>query len=185
MPDITELLVAHGNGRPDALEQLVPLVYADLRRMARAQMRGQKPGATLDTGGLVHEAYVRLVDERRAEWRDRRHFYAVASMAMRQIVIDHARRRSRAKRGGGEHLTALDDAADPIARDAEAMLDLDRALASLEALDPRAVRIVECRYFGGLSEQETADALGVSLRTVQREWLKARAWLRGALRLES
>jgi RNA polymerase sigma factor (TIGR02999 family) len=179
--DITELLMAHGRGRPDALEHLVPLVYADLRRMARAQMRRQRPGATLDTGGLVHEAYVRLVDERRAEWRDRRHFYAVAAMAMRQIVIDHARRRSRAKRGGGEHFTGLDGAADPVARDAAELLDLDRALASLETLDPRAARIVECRYFGGLSEQETADALGVSLRTVQREWLKARAWLRGAL----
>lgn len=184
MPDITELLVAHGKGRPDALEQLVPLVYADLRRMARAHMRGRRPGATLDTGGLVHEAYVRLVDERRAEWRDRRHFFAVAAMAMRQIVIDHARRRSRAKRGGGGHLTALDDAADLIAGDVEQLLDLDRALAELEALDARAVRIVECRYFGGLSEAETAEALGVSLRTVQREWLKARAWLRGALRPE-
>jgi RNA polymerase sigma factor (TIGR02999 family) len=180
--DITELLVAHGRGRSDALEHLVPLVYADLRRMARAQMRRQRPGATLDTGGLVHEAYVRLVDERRAEWRDRRHFYAVAAMAMRQIVIDHARRRSRAKRGGGEQATGLDDAADPVARDAAELLDLDRALASLETLDPRAARIVECRYFGGLNEQETADALGVSLRTVQREWLKARAWLRRALR---
>lgn len=184
MADVTELLAAHAKGIPDALERLVPLVYADLRRMARAQVRSQRPGATLDTGALVHEAYVRLVDERRAEWRDRRHFFAVASIAMRQIVIDHARRRTSAKRGGGEHVTALDDAADPIARDAEQLLDLDRALTALHDVDPRAVRIVECRYFGGLSEQETADALGVSLRTVQREWLKARAWLRGALRPE-
>lgn len=179
--DITELLVAHGQGRQGALDALVPLVYADLRRMARAQARRQAPGGTLDTGALVHEAYLRLVDERRAGWQDRRHFYAVAAMAMRQIMIDHARRRSRAKRGGGQHLTAVDDVADPVSADAEQLLDLDRALARLEETDPRLVRVVECRYFGGLTEQETADALGTSVRTVQREWLKARAWLREAL----
>ena len=179
--DITELLVAHRHGRAGALDELVPLVYGDLRRIARAQMRRRTPGVTLDTGALVHEAYVRLVDERRADWQDRRHFYAVAAMAMRQIVIDHARRRSRTKRGGGEAATGLDDVADPVARDAEELLDLDRALHALEVEHPRAVRVVECRYFGGLSEQETADALGMSVRTVQREWLKARARLRSAL----
>jgi RNA polymerase sigma factor (TIGR02999 family) len=179
--DITELLVAHRAGQPDALEKLVPLVYADLRRMARARIRGRRDGASLDTGALVHEAYLRLVDERRAEWQDRRHFYAVAAMAMRQIVIDHARRRSRTKRGGGAAETTLGEVVDPVSRDAEELLDLDRALASLEATKPRAVRVVECRYFGGLSEQETAEALGISVRTVQREWLKARAALRSAL----
>ena len=180
--DITELLVAHGQGRQGALDELVPLVYADLRRMARAQARRQAPGASLDTVALVHEAYLRLVDERRAGWEDRRHFYAVASMAMRQILIDHARRRARAKRGGGQHQTGIDDVADAVTADAEQLLDLDRALARLEQADPRQVRLVECRYFGGLTEQETADALGLSLRTVQREWLKARAWLREALK---
>jgi len=179
--DITELLVAHGQGRQGALDELVPLVYADLRRMARAQARRQSPGASLDTCALVHEAYLRLVDERRAEWQDRRHFYAVASMAMRQILIDHARRRTRAKRGGGQHVTVVDDVADPVSADAEQLLDLDRALARMEETDPRTVRVVECRYFGGLTEQETAEALEMSLRTVQREWLKARAWLRQAL----
>lgn len=179
--EITQLLVAHREGRSGALEKLVPLVYADLRRLARARMRGRRDAATLDTGALVHEAYLRLVDERRAEWQDRRHFFAVAAMAMRQIVIDHARRRSRAKRGGGEHATTLADVADVVSTDADELLDLDRALDSLEATDPRAVRVVECRYFGGLSEQETADALGLSVRTVQREWLKARARLRSAL----
>jgi RNA polymerase sigma-70 factor (ECF subfamily) len=179
--DITELLVAHGRGREGALDELVPLVYADLRRMARAQARKQSPGASLDTCALVHEAYLRLVDERRAEWQDRRHFYAVASMAMRQIIIDHARRRSRSKRGGDQHLTVIDDVPDAVTADAEQLLDLDRALGRMEAEDPRLVRVVECRYFGGLTEQETADALGMSLRTVQREWLKARAWLRRAL----
>ena len=179
--DITQLLVAHREGHSGALEKLVPLVYADLRRMARARMRGRRDGASLDTGALVHEAYLRLVDERRAEWQDRRHFFAVAATAMRQIIIDHARRRSRGKRGGGEHPTTLADVADAVAIDADELLDLDRALTSLEATDPRAVRVVECRYFGGLSEQETADALGLSVRTVQREWLKARARLRVAL----
>ena len=176
--EITELLVAHREGRSGAIEKLVPLVYADLRRMARVRMRGQRGGVTLDTGALVHEAYLRLVDERRAEWQDRRHFFAVAAMAMRQIIVDHARRRSSAKRGGGDQPTSLVDVADPVATDAEQLLDLDRALSALEATDPRAVRVVECRYFGGLNEQESADALGLSVRTVQREWLKARARLR-------
>lgn len=179
--DVTQLLLAHRDGSPAALEQLVPLVYEDLRRMARAQMRGRAPGATLETGALVHEAYLRLVDQHRASWQDRRHFYAVAALAMRQIVIDHARRKARLKRGGGMQATTADGVADPIVRDAEQLLDLDRALARLEAIDPRQVRVVECRYFAGLSEQETAGALDLSVRTVQREWLKARAWLRAEL----
>lgn len=179
--DVTQLLLAHRDGHPAALERLVPLVYSDLRRMARAQMRGRAPGTTLETGVLVHEAYVRLVDQRRASWQDRRHFYAVAALAMRQIVIDHARRRGRVKRGGAWQATTLNEAADPVARDAEQLLDLDRALRKLESIDPRLVRIVECRYFAGLSEQETAETLELSVRTVQREWFKARAWLRAEL----
>src|SRR5690606_10074237 len=161
--DITELLVAHRQGRPDALDQLMPLVYGDLRRMARARVRGH--AATLDTGALVHEAYLRLVDERRAGWEDRRHFFAVAAIAMRQIVVDHARRRSRAKRGSDAPLTTLGGVEDPVIRDTEALLDLDRALKRLETEDPRLVRVVECRYFAGLSEQETAEALDISVRT--------------------
>jgi RNA polymerase sigma factor (TIGR02999 family) len=179
--EITELLIAHREGHAGAFDQLVPLVYADLRRMARARMRGGAPGATLDTVALVHEAYLRLVDDRRAGWQDRGHFFAVAAMAMRHIIIDHARRRARAKRGGPGQQTDLDDIADPVSTDAAELLDLDRALARLEATDARMVRIVECRYFAGLSEQETAEALGTSVRTVQREWLKARASLRAAL----
>lgn len=178
--DITQLLVAHREGRPEALAQLMPLVYSDLRRMARARMR-RTAGATLDTGGLVHEAYLRLVDERRAGWEDRQHFFAVAATAMRHILVDHARRRSSDKRGGGAVLTSLDQVEDPVVTDAEALMDLDRALQRLEAADARMVRVVECRYFAGLTEQETAAALDMSLRTVQREWLKARAWLREAL----
>lgn len=179
--DITELLQAHGAGGRQALSRLVPLVYDDLRRIARAQMRRTARGATLDTGALVHEAYVKLVDQRRATWNDRRHFFAVASLAMRQVVVDHARSRGRRKRGGGELPVTLDDAPETAARDLDQVLAVDEALTRLEAVDPRLVRIVECRYFAGLSEQETADALDIALRTVQREWFKARAWLRSEL----
>ena len=179
--DITELLIAHGGGAKGALSKLVPLVYNDLRRIARGQMRGQGRGASLDTGALVHEAYVKLVDQQKAGWNDRRHFFAVAAMAMRQIVVDHARRRSRQKRGGGEAAVTLDDPMDPAGRSLEDVLALDQALERLSEIDQRLVRVVECRYFAGLSEQETAEALDVSVRTVQREWFKARAWLRSQL----
>lgn len=176
--DITELLLAHRDGQAGALSQLMPAVYGDLRRIARAQMRGRRPGATLDTGALVHEAYLRLVDQQRVAWNDRRHFFAVAAMAMRQIAVDHARARARQKRGGGAALATLTDAQDPLGADLDLVIAIDEALRTLEATDPRLVRVVECRYFAGLSEQETAEALDTSVRTVQREWYKARAWLR-------
>jgi len=179
--DITELLIAHGGGDAAALQRLVPLVYDDLRRLARVQLRRRRPGDTLDTNGLVHEAYLRLVDQSRASWRDRGHFFAVSSLAMRQIAVDHARRRARVKRGGGQVDVPLEQVSEPAAREAAHILELDEALSRLEAVDARLARIVECRYFAGLSEQETADAVGVSLRTVQREWFKARAWLRREL----
>jgi RNA polymerase sigma factor (TIGR02999 family) len=179
--DITELLQAHGAAGRQALSQLVPLVYDDLRRIARAQMRRAARGATLDTGALVHEAYVKLVDQQRATWNDRRHFFAVAALAMRQVVVDRARHRGRRKRGGGELPVTLDDAPDARPQDVDQVLAVDQALTRLEAIDPRLVRIVECRYFAGLTEQETADALEMSVRTVQREWFKARAWLRADL----
>jgi RNA polymerase sigma factor (TIGR02999 family) len=179
--DITELLVAHRDGAPDALGRLIPLIYDDLRRMARAQRRRLRPGETLDTTGLVHEAYLKLVDHSRVTWRDRGHFLAVSALAMRQIVVDHARARSRLKRGGDQHHTGLDERHLAVERDAAQVLEIDRALERLAAVDPRLVRVFECRYFAGLSEQETADALGVSVRTAQRDWLKARAWLRQAI----
>jgi RNA polymerase sigma factor (TIGR02999 family) len=179
--DITELLQAHRGRGPGALSQLVPLVYEDLRRIARAQMRRTARGASLDTGALVHEAYVKLVDQRRATWNDRRHFFAVAALAMRQIVVDHARQRGRRKRGGGEHPVTLLDAPDGKPQDLDRILAIDQALKRLEEIDARMVRVVECRYFAGLNEQETADALDTSVRTVQREWFKARAWLREQL----
>jgi RNA polymerase sigma factor (TIGR02999 family) len=179
--DITELLIAHGGGDAAALNRLVPLVYDDLRRLARVQLRRRRPGDTLDTNGLVHEAYLRLVDQSRASWRDRGHFFAVSALAMRQIAVDHARRRARAKRGGGQAEVPLDQISEPAAREAVRILEVDEALNRLAAVDERLARVVECRYFAGLTEQETAAALGVSVRTAQREWFKARAWLRSEL----
>jgi len=180
--DVTDLLHAHRAGQPDALGRLVPLLYEDLRRVARSQLRRLRIGETLDTTGLVHEAYLRLVDQSRATWEDRGHFLAVSAVAMRQILIDHARERTRQKRGGDRVHEPLDEAmAAAVASDAERLLDIDRALQRLGETTPRLARVVECRFFGGLTEQETAEALGLSLRTAQREWLKARAWLRQAL----
>jgi RNA polymerase sigma factor (TIGR02999 family) len=179
--DITELLIAHGGGDPEALDRLVPLVYEDLRRLARVQLRRRRPGQTLDTTGLVHEAYLRLVDQTRASWRDRGHFLAVSALAMRQIAVDHARRRARAKRGGGQVAVSLDEINEPAAREAAHILEIDEALKRLAVENARLARVVECRYFAGLSEEETAAALDVSLRTAQREWFKARAWLRREL----
>jgi RNA polymerase sigma factor (TIGR02999 family) len=179
--DLTALLAAHAEGQADALDKLVPLVYHDLRRMARGHLRRRRPDDSLNTTGLVHEVYLRLVDQSRATWRDRGHFFAVSAMAMRQIVIDHARRRVRLKRGGDQVMVSLDDAPDPAAREADQVLAIDQALQGLAAIDARLARVVECRYFAGLTEEETAAALQVSVRTAQREWFKARAWLREAL----
>ncbi|MGE0811857.1 MAG: ECF-type sigma factor [Vicinamibacterales bacterium] len=179
MSDVTQLLRAHGAGDADAVNRLMPLLYDDLRRIARIQLRRRGTQDSLDTGGLVHEAYLRLVDQSRATWHDRGHFLAVAAIAMRHIAVDHIRRRLRAKRGGGavESLDSAQAARDDWGR----ILEVDMALQRLEAVDPRMARIVECRYFAGLSEEESAQALGVSLRTAQREWYKARAWLRAEL----
>jgi RNA polymerase sigma-70 factor, ECF subfamily len=178
---VTELLIAHRAGDDHALDRLVPLVYDDLRRLARRQLRRRQPGQTLDTGSLVNEAYLRLVDRTRASWRDRGHFLAVSAMAMRQIVVDHARRRSRVKRGGRQTVVPLETRHEPGDRDAGLVLDVDLALKKLAAADARLARVVECRYFAGLTDEETAAALGVSIRTAQREWFKARAWLRREL----
>jgi RNA polymerase sigma factor (TIGR02999 family) len=178
--DVTELLLAHGAGDSGALDRLVPLVYDDLRRVARAQLR-RAAGDSLTATGLVHEAYMRLVDQSRASWRDRGHFFAVSALAMRQIIVDHARRATRLKRGGGQAVIALEEAREPASNKPERLIEIDEALRKLASVDARLSKVVECRYFAGLSEEETAEALGVSLRTAQREWFKARAWLRAEL----
>ena len=180
--DITELLVAHGQGREDAIGQLVPLVYDELRRFARLHLRRYGPNQSMDTTGLVHEAYLKLVDQTRTTWRDRGHFYAVCALAMRQILVDRARHRRRLKRGGAVAPLPLHEVVEPAARGKdEELLQLDLLLQRLAAVDERLARVVECRYFAGLTEEETAEALGVSVRTAQREWFKARAWLREQL----
>ena len=179
---ISTLLRAHRGGDREALDRLMPLVYQDLHRMARRQLAGDGGrGRTLDTTGLVHEAYVRLAESTRAAWEDRGHFFAVSARAMRQIVVDYARERGAAKRGGGIRPETLDDESAAVESRAAEILAVDEALAGLGGLDPVLPRLVECRFFAGLTEEETAEALGLPLRTVQRDWARARAWLKRAL----
>lgn len=181
--DVTELLLAYREGDREAFDLLVPLVYQDLRRIARRQLGRGNPDRVLDTTALVHESYLKLVDNGRVDWQDRAHFLGVAARAMRQVVIGYARRQGAAKRGAGSHQTTLDDG-HHIAIDGQAewLMALDGALARLGEKNPRLARVVECRFFAGLSEEETASALGVSLRTAQRDWMRARAWLQEELR---
>ena len=174
--DITQLLLSLRGGRRDALDQLLPLVYEQLRSMARSRLP-RSPGQTLSTTALVHEAYLKLFDRTRLTVNDRRHFFSVAAMAMRQIVVDHARRRLAQKRGGG--MQRVDLERDPLAvedRTAE-IVSLDDALRRLNEVDARLARVVELRFFGGLSVEETAEVLEVDPRTVKRDWRKARALL--------
>ena len=175
--DLTRLLRAHAAGDPEAFERLVPLVYQDLRRVARRQLRRGQPMALLETTGLVHEVWLKLVEGLDVDWQDRRHFLAVCARAMRQVIVDHARRMGAAKRGGGAAAVELDEEHLP-ADDVAHLLTVDHALTRLAQRNPRLAQVVECRFFAGLSEDETAEALGISLRTAQREWLRARAWLR-------
>ena len=175
--DITDILTALRNGRPEGMDQLFSRVYDELRRIAHRAIGPGHAGDTLGTTALVHETYLKLVDQTRADWRDRAHFYAVAAMAMRQILVDHARARAALKRGGGRRRVSLDDAGLSVEEQAEALLDLDEALTKLSRLDNRLARVVECRFFGGLSEEETAEALGVTPRTVRRDWVKAKGLL--------
>lgn len=179
--EITNTLLALRGGDADALNRLMPLVYERLRQMARARLAGQSPGASLNTTGLVHEAYLRLVDQSRAEWQDRSHFFAVAATAMRQIVVDRARRRGAEKRGGGVRPTLLEDADPGVDARIEEILALDQALTQLGTLSERMVKMVELRFFAGLSVEETAEVLGLDARTVNRDWRAARAVLFRAL----
>lgn len=174
---VTLLLRRFGDGDRDALDQLMPMLYTDLKRLAQRQLRREHHRSTLDTGGLVHEAYFKLIDSEKAQPRDRAHFLALCGRAMRQVVIDQARRRNAAKRGGVERPVTLDEnfAANQLRID-EA-LAIDAALERLARHDPRLVQVVECRFFAGLTEDETATALGLTSRTVQRDWRRARAWL--------
>ena len=178
--DVTDLLRRWHEGDREALERLMPLVYQELHRIASRYLRHERPGHTLQSTALVHEAYVKLVDQRRVDWQNRAQFFGIAAQAMRRILVDHARARGREKRGAGAPLVAL-DAVQPAAAEADVhpadAIALDRALEKLETFDPGQARIVELRFFGGLTVEETADILGSSPSTVKREWTLARAWL--------
>jgi RNA polymerase sigma factor (TIGR02999 family) len=179
--EVTILLERLRDGDSRALERLMPVVHAELRRIARAHLRHERPWHTLQATELAHEAYLRLAGHGQHDWRDRAHFFAVASGIMRRILIDHARKRAAARRGGGAPHVPLDEAAALGGNQPEELVALDEALTRLGALDPRQERIVELRFFGGLDVAETAAVLGVSTRTVKREWSVARAWLRAEL----
>ena len=178
---ITRLLEAHRAGDQGAFDRLVELAYGELRRLARRQLRRMPGRKDLETGTLIHEAYLRLAAESGLELREREHFFAVMARAMRFVVVDHARRRSAAKRGGGLDLTTLETGVAAGGAEPERVLAVDGAIATLDGFAPRLARIVECRFFAGLSDGEIAGALDVSVRTVQREWLRARAWLQKTL----
>jgi len=175
--EVTELLVAWSKGDKAALDRLIPLVYQELKRIARYHMRRERAGHTLQTSALANEAYMRLIDYDRMSWQGRAHFFAVAAQAMRRILVDHARKRNFAKRGAGPLKVSLDEAASLADEKAADMVALDDALKSLATIDPRKSEVVELRYFGGLSIGETAEVLGVSTATVERDWSTARIWL--------
>ena len=174
---ITDLLLQVSVGDPSAMDRLYPLVYEEMRQIAHRALQREHPGHTLGTTGLVHEAYLKLVDQTRVGWRDRAHFSAVAALAMRRILLDYARRYRRDKRGGGRRALSLDESAVSLDERAENLVALDEALTRLSELSPRLGRVVECRFFGGLTEEEIAETLGVTTRTVKRDWVKARGWL--------
>jgi RNA polymerase sigma factor (TIGR02999 family) len=165
----------------DSLDRLLPEVYEELRAIAHRHLAAHGHAGSLATTGLVHEAYLKLVDQSRAEWRDRAHFLALASVAMRHLLVDEARSRAALKRGGARTRVTLDEGTIVVDDCAETLLAIDDALGRLAAVEPRLAKVVECRFFGGLSEKETAEALGITERTVARDWIKARVLLRRAL----
>ena len=177
---ITELLAALQAGRPGAMDALIPIVYNHLRIIAAAQLKGDRGTPTLQPTALVHELYFTLVDQRTATWQNRAHFFATASILMRRLIVDHARRSSAAKRGG-DRLVSLDEGMDAAVERPAEITRIDEALEMLAAIEPRQARIVELRFFGGLTIEETAEVLGISPATVKREWATARAWLHSEL----
>ena len=186
MSDVTQLLTAWRGGDAQALEQLTPLVYRELHRLARGAMRGERPDHTLQTTALVHEAYLKLSEQDGQRWRNRDHFHAVAAIVMRRVLIDHAKGVLAEKRGSGRRPLALEEVLDVSegefsVQHAQQLVELDAALDRLRRFDERACRVVECRFFAGLSVEETAAALQVAPVTVKRDWSLARAWLQREL----
>jgi RNA polymerase sigma factor (TIGR02999 family) len=181
-PDVTRLLLEWSKGDRQSLDKLLPIVYQELRRIAQHYLQQERPDHTLQATALVHEAYLKLINTKAVRWENRAHFFAVSAQVMRHILVDLARQRRAQKRGGGQKL-ALDEAVG-VSDDPEALnlVALDEALDRLAAVDARQSRIIELRYFGGLSTEETAEVLGISTRTVKREWRMARAWLHREIR---
>jgi len=183
MPDqqpatsVTQLLAKARSGNSSALADVFPLIYEELRRLARQQLQREPDGHTLSPTALVHEAYMRLIDYSRMEWTGRAHFLAVAATAMRRILVDHARGHRSAKRGGMLRRVSIDDVELSTEERAELLIAIDDALGRLKEIDARQAQIVECRFFGGMTEEETAAALGIGLRTAKRDWAKAKSWL--------
>ncbi len=175
--EVTQLLLAWSQGNEAALEQLTPHVYGELRRLARRYMRRERPGQTIQTTALVHEAYLRLIEAKNIRWQDRAHFFAVSAKMMRRILVDLAREKANLKRGGGAWQVTFDEAQVAAPERSADLGALDEALGRLAELSPRQSQVVEMRYFGGLSEEEIAEVLQVSLRTVQQDWRLARLWL--------
>jgi RNA polymerase sigma factor (TIGR02999 family) len=175
--EVSQLLRAWSGGDQAACDQLMPLVYDELRQMAKRYMNRENPGHTLQTTALIHEAYLKLVEQKDAHWQNRAHFFGVAAKAMRHILVDYARTKHAAKRGGEKLLVSLDEAATVAAERAAEVVALDDALTSLATVDARKCQVVEMRYFGGLTVEETAAVLQVSPETVARDWRLARAWL--------
>lgn len=176
--NVTAMLRDWTNGDQEALDKLIPVVYDELRRQAARYLRGERPGHTLQTTALIHEAYLRLINQHNVEWKDRAHFYAIAARLMRQILVDHARKRQAAKRGGSDIKVPLEEETVISPERNVDLVALDEALTRLAGIDPQQSRIVEMRYFSGLSTEETAEVMGVSSRTVKRDWNVAKAWLR-------
>lgn len=179
--EVTQLLQEWSHGDQSALDKLIPIVYEELRRQAANYMRRERPGQSLQTTALVHEAYLRLIDQRAVEWQNRNHFFAIAAQLMRRILVDHARQHQAVKRGGPEiKLLPLDDAEASFAEEID-LVALDQALTRLALLDEQQSRVVELRFFSGLNVEETAAVMGVSTRSIKREWRAAKAWLRREL----
>lgn len=176
--EVTRILQALKEGKPEASEKLLPLVYDELRRLASGYMRRERPDHTLQATELVHEAYLRIIDQTQVDWKDRAHFFGIASRLMRQILVDHARARKAEKRGGGMTRLALDEATSFANKTDVDLIALDDALKTLSTFDEQQCKVVEMRFFGGLTIEETSEALGISPSTVKREWDLAKAWLR-------
>jgi RNA polymerase sigma factor (TIGR02999 family) len=179
--EVTQLLVAWNNGDQAALDQLMPLVYRELHRLARRRLGHENAGHTLQTTALVHEAYLRLIGQKEPHWQNRGHFFAIAAQMMRRILVDYARSRRYAKRGGGAEKVSFAEVMAVSSGRPVDVVALDEALTTLAQIDPRKSKMIELRYFGGLSIEETAEVLGVSAGTIKRDWTLAKAWLQGEI----